>query len=123
MIVYLPTGQKYIGKKHYRGAGRLNKGKESNWKVYTSSSTTVQELIRKEGKDKFAFIILEEYRTMGGLSFAETWSQIVAETPANNHEFFNRFIDKVTWRVTEPVTVRHKRRLTYYLRKYPYAVT
>lgn len=120
LIVYTETNQKYIGKKNFRGKGKLNKGQESNWKSYSSSSTYLNELIKEKGKDKFDFIILEQYYTVGGLSFAETWSQVVSETPSKNDEFINRFIDKVTWKVNEPVTDRHKRRLKHYIRKYNY---
>lgn len=121
LIVDTETNKKYIGKKNFKGRGKLNKGVESNWKTYTSSSTYVQSLIKEKGVEKFHFIILEQYKTVGGLSFAETWSQVVSETPSRNDEFLNRFIDKVTWKVTEPVTERHKRRLKHYIRKYKYA--
>ncbi len=122
LIVYKETNQKYIGKKNFKGRGKLNKGKESNWKVYTSSSKYLVDLIKEKGKDQFEFIILDQYKTTGGLSFAETWSQVVSETPSNNDEFMNRFIDKVTWKVTEPVTDRHKRRLKQCMRKYKYGL-
>ena len=121
LIVDTETNQKYIGKKNFKGRGKLNKGVESNWKTYTSSSTYVQALIKEKGVEKFHFIILEQYKTVGGLSFAETWSQVVSETPSRNEEYLNRFIDKVTWKVVEPVTDRHKRRLKHYTRKYKHA--
>jgi hypothetical protein len=121
LIVYKETNQKYIGKKNYRGRGKLNKGQESNWKSYTSSSAYLTQLIKEKGKENFVFVILEQYYTTGGLSFAETWSQVICETPSKNEEFMNRFIDKVTWKVTEPVTERHKKRLKHYLRKYKHA--
>lgn len=120
LIVDLETKQKYIGKKNFKGRGKANKGKQSNWKEYCSSSKAVQALIAEKGKDAFAFIILEQYFTLGGLSFAETWCQTICEIPSNNDEFLNRFIDKVTWKVTEPVTQRHRKRLRYYLNKYKY---
>jgi hypothetical protein len=118
MIIYTETNQKYIGKKNFKGRGKLNKGKGSNWKAYTGSSTYLNDLIKEKGKDKFLFVILEQYYTVGGLSFAETWSQVTSETPSKNDEYINRFIDKVTWKVTEPVTDRHKKRLKYYTNKY-----
>jgi len=120
LIVYTETNQKYIGKKNFKGRGKVNKGQESNWKSYTSSSSYLNDLIKEKGKDKFKFIILEQYYSVGGLSFAETWSQVIAETPSKNDEFINRFIDKVTWKVTEPVTNRHKRRLANYLKRFKY---
>ena len=121
MIVYTETNQKYIGKKNYKGRGKLNKGVESNWKTYTISSVLLNALIKEKGADKFKFIILEQYATAGGLSFAETWSQVTSETPSKNDEFMNRFIDKVTWKVVEPVTERHKKRLKHFMRKYKHA--
>lgn len=120
MIIEKSTGKKYIGKKNFRGRGAKNKGVESNWKSYSSSSKYLNELIKTHGKDAFEFIILEQYFTHGGLSFAEVWSQVVMETPSNNEEFINRFIDKVTWKVTEPVTSRHKKRLNYYVKNRPF---
>ena len=120
MIIHKPTNRKYIGKKNFHGRGKKNKGVESNWKTYTSSSKYLNQILKEEPKEDFDFIILEHYHTLGGLSFAETWSQVVVETPSNNDEFMNRFIDKVTWKVTEPVSARHKRRLKLYLRKYSF---
>lgn len=117
MIVDKRDNSKYIGKKQFRGRGKVNRGQASNWKSYTSSSKELNARIKERGKDDFVFIILEQYYTIGGWSFAETWSQIVCETPAKNEEFLNRFIDKVTWRVTEPVTARHKQRLKYWTKK------
>lgn len=120
VIIDLETNQKYIGKKNYSGRGKLNKGQESNWKTYTSSSKYVNDQIALKGKEKFGFFIIEQYYTVGGLSFAETWSQVVYEIPCNNGEYFNRFIDKVTFKVTEPVTKRHKRILGKLIRSYPW---
>lgn len=123
LIVDLETKQKYIGKKNFAGRGKKNKGDPSNWKAYYSSSKTLQAMIEEKGKDAFAFIIIEQYFTLGGLSFSETWSQVICEIPSNNDEFLNRFIDKTTWKVTEPVTELHKKRLKYYLRKYRFETT
>ena len=52
LIVDLETKQKYIGKKNFKGRGKANKGKQSNWKEYCSSSKAVQALIAEKGKDK-----------------------------------------------------------------------
>jgi hypothetical protein len=117
LIVDLEDNSKYIGKKLFRGRGKGNRGVESNWKTYTSSSVELNKRIKEKGISNFKFVILEQYFTVGGLSFAETWSQVVSETPSRNDEFLNRFIDKVTWKVTEPVTARHKQRLSYWMRK------
>ena len=120
MIIEKSSGRKYIGKKNFRGRGKLNKGQQSNWKSYTSSSKFLNESIKENGKDGFEFIILEQYYTHGGLSFAEVWSQVTMETPSNNEEFINRFIDKITWKVTEPVTTRHKERMKFFVKNRPF---
>lgn len=120
LIVNLDTNQKYIGKKFFRGRGKANKGQESNWKTYTSSSKTVNEMIETLGKSRFRFIIIEQYFTLGGLSWAETWSQVQVEVPSNNDEWLNRFIDKVTWKSSESVSKQHKRRLASWIKKFPF---
>ena len=105
------TGMMYIGKKMFRGTGKSNKGRQSNWKTYTSSSKEINSLIEQNGKDSFEFYVLEQYYTRGGFSWAETWSQCYVEVPSNNHIWYNRFIDKVQWKSSEAITIRHKRRL------------
>jgi hypothetical protein len=117
MIVDLTDNSKYIGKKQFRGRGKINRGQGSNWRQYTSSSKELNARIKEKGKDSFLFVILEQYYTVGGWSFAETWTQVVCETPSKNEEFMNRFIDKVTWKVSESVTARHKKRLKFWLNK------
>ena len=120
LIVEKDTKRKYIGLKHFRGAGKKNKGQQSNWKTYCSSSKYLQELIKERGKEQFDFFILDQYYTKGGLSFAEIWTQVVCECLSKNDEFMNRFIDKVSWKVTEPVTELHKKKLKSLLKKYEY---
>jgi hypothetical protein len=105
------TGMMYIGKKFFRGAGKINRGKQSNWRTYTSSSREINDKITSGGKDLFEFIVLEQYYTRGGVSWAETWSQCHVEIPSNNHIWYNRFIDKVQWRSSECISKRHKKRL------------
>jgi hypothetical protein len=106
-----PTGMMYIGKKLFRGTGKINKGRQSNWRSYTSSSRDLNRIITESGKDNFRFYVLEQYYTRGGLSWAETWSQCNVEVPSNNHIWYNRFIDKVQWRSTEHISNKHKSRL------------
>ena len=68
----------YIGKKQYVGAGKLNKGVESDWKKYTSSCKALQASIKANGKEMFKFYVLEQYRVRGTLGYAETWSLMQA---------------------------------------------
>jgi hypothetical protein len=100
----------YLGKKQFLGMGQLNKGKESNWKKYTSSSKVLNELIKQRPREEFEFICIEQYRTKGTLSYSETWSLCMAEVPTCK-EWYNTLIEKVSWPVKEPVTDRHKQRL------------
>jgi hypothetical protein len=120
MIVDLETHRKYIGKKLFKGLGKKNKGQTSNWRSYTSSSKWLTEQIRERGKRRFRFIIIEQYYTLGGLSFGEVWSQITLKTPLRNDEFINRYVDRITFKVTEEVSERHQKRLRDWVRKYPY---
>jgi len=104
-------GRSYIGKKQYVGRGRANRGVVSNWQWYVSSSKELSAVIKEYGKDMFEFIAIEEYKTMGGLSYAETWSLMYAETPSRQDLWYNRLINKVSWISKEGISERHKRRL------------
>lgn len=100
----------YLGKKMYYGAGKLNKGKESNWRRYTSSSKVLAELLKARPREEFEFICIEQYKTKGTLSYSETWSLCKVEAPTSN-EWYNTLIEKVSWPVKEGITARHKERL------------
>jgi hypothetical protein len=100
----------YLGKKLYYGMGTLNKGKESNWKKYSSSSKVLNELLRVRPKEEFEFICIEQYKTKGTLSYSETWSLCLVEAPTSK-EWYNTLIEKVSWNVKETITERHKARL------------
>ena len=106
----------YLGKKQFRGAGRLNAGEESNWKKYTSSSKELNANIKARPKEEFKFICLEQYKTKGTLSYAETWSLCLVEAPTSK-VWYNTLIEKVSWQVREQITKRHKERLQDVLRK------
>lgn len=100
----------YLGKKNYFGAGALNKGKESNWKKYTSSSKSLNENIAARPRNQFEFYCLEQYKAKGALAYAETWSLCMVEAPTSK-QWYNTLIEKVSWAVREPVSERHKLRL------------
>jgi len=106
----------YLGKKSYYGAGVLNKGVESNWRKYTSSSKTLKELLAERPREEFEFICLEQYNTKGTLSYSETWSLCHVEAPTSKI-WYNHLIGKVSWNVREPITLRHKERLTTILER------
>jgi hypothetical protein len=111
VIKDLRNNMLYLGKKSYVGAGKLNKGVESNWRWYISSSKLLSESVKTNGKENFKFYAIEEYSFKGGLSFAETWSLCKVEALNENSRWYNGLIGKVSWKVKEPVTARHRRRL------------
>lgn len=100
----------YLGKKQFVGMGKLNKGQESNWRKYTSSSELLNALLKVRPRTEFEFIGIEQYKTKGTLSYAETWSLCLVEAPTTI-EWYNTQIEKVSWSVKEGVTDRHKQRL------------
>jgi len=112
------TGRCYIGKKNYRGAGVKNRGEDSNWRWYITSSKGLSEDIKKLGKENFEFICLEEYKYSGALAWAETWTICFTEAPSNQDKWYNRDIGAVRWTVKEPISQRHKERLEVLVRLY-----
>lgn len=106
----------YLGKKQFYGTGQINKGKDSNWKRYTSSSKVLNSLLQVRPRDEFDFICIEQYKTKGTLSYSESWSLCIAEAPTSN-VFYNTLIEKVTWNVKERITDRHKERLASILER------
>jgi len=80
------TSKKYIGKKQCKSKlkrkplkGKKNKRieiKESDWKEYTSSSTELNEDIKKFGKDKFIFKILRACGSKWELAYFEIREQL-----------------------------------------------
>ena len=105
----------YLGKKTYRGAGVKNKGVESNWRKYKSSSEKVKEMLGFRPLEEFDFVVLEQYKTKGTLAYAETWSLCLVEAPTSD-KWYNTLIEKVSWSVKEPISQRHKDRLDRLLR-------
>lgn len=84
-IVEKDTTKHYIGKKQFhsyskkRIKGRVNRKtitSESNWKLYTGSSTQLNENIALKGKDNYSFIIETLHETRGSLFYAEVERQI-----------------------------------------------
>ena len=101
----------YLGKKLYRGHGKLNKGKESNWKRYRSSSGVLRQHWLERPATEFEFICIEEYDTKSGLSWAETWSLCTLKV-CTTDSWYNTRIEKISWIVKELVTADHEQRLT-----------
>ena len=100
----------YLGKKLYRGTGVINSGKESNWKSYISSSKYLQTHINNRPKEEFSFLCLDEYRRKGTLAYAETWTLCYVEAPTSDR-WLNKRIEAISWKVSEPISQKHKDRL------------
>jgi len=96
----------YLGKKSYK----TRDGRKSPWEFYVSSSNVMGEMLKVRPKSEFEFICLEQYRTKGTVSYAETWSLCLVEAPTTS-VFYNTRIEKVSWAVKEPISERHKDRL------------
>lgn len=101
----------YLGKKQYQGMGKLNKGQDSNWRWYISSSKELSASVKLNGKSDFRYIAIEQYKSKGALSYAETWSLLHAQTPVYRNKWYNQLINKISWVVKEPPTARHIERL------------
>jgi hypothetical protein len=85
-IINTATGKKYIGKKQCKTKlkrkplkGKKNKRieiKDSDWREYTSSSTELNEDIKKYGKNKFIFKIIKICGSKWELAYFEIKEQI-----------------------------------------------
>jgi hypothetical protein len=108
----------YLGKKKYFGEGVKNRGVESAWRKYKSSSNLLKEVMQDRPSEEFEYICLEEYKAKGALSYAETWTLCHVEAPTSV-TWYNTRIEKVSWSVKEPISDVHKERLTKILSMEP----
>ena len=109
------TNQFYWGKKQFRHMGKKSSkhyGKEMSWRTYTGSSTHLNKDIDELGKDKFKFIMIDTYRTKGGLYYAEAYCQMVSECmtlyldDGKTPRFYNRQIAAIRFVPRESPTER-----------------
>lgn len=87
-VVDNETHREYIGKKSFLSrrskkvknrTNRVHQTVESNWKKYTSSSASINELITKHGKDRFTFMIESLHKTKAALTYAEVEKMITED--------------------------------------------
>jgi hypothetical protein len=90
--------------------GTKSYGKESDWKTYLTSSKTMKDVWKTRPLEEFEFICLEQYNTKGTLSYAETWTLCKVEAPTTVL-IYNKRIEAVSWKVKEPISKRHIKRL------------
>ncbi len=101
-ITNTANSKKYIGKKQCKSKlkrkplkGRQNKRieiKESDWKLYTSSSNSLNEDIIKFGKDKFVFKIIKTCASKWELAYFEISEQI-AKNVLLRDDYYNGIIN------------------------------
>jgi len=99
------TKKYYIGIKQYKIEGKKrhkNYGKQSNWKVYKGSSTTVKEDMEVMSTDNFSFFCLQEYKTKGGLKYGEANLQhkldvLVSVNSKGERNFYNNSIEMIRY--------------------------
>ena len=115
-ITYLPTGQKYLGKKNVYHEKNKKLGKkelikireerkskglrgraptkkkitfESDWKTYHGSHKKVMELVKQEGPEQFNREILMFVKDKKMLTYYETKFLFLYEVIENNDTYFN----------------------------------
>ena len=108
---------RYIGRKQFH---QYRKGKDrvvSNWKVYSSSSKHINNLIKELGKEYFTFEILQLFETRGGLSAGEVKVQwdldvLTEKYPDGTPVFLNRQIGAIKFIPKEEVNHETRERLS-----------
>lgn len=97
------TGQSYIGKKSYwsrtskkiKGLkNRKRTTKESNWRKYYSSNSTLQEQVKKGNLDDFEFTILRHCKTKREHTYYEVYYQfqenvLFEKLPNGEYKYLN----------------------------------
>jgi len=96
------TNKKYIGKKLLKNKkkrkplkGRINSRRyliDSDWKIYTGSSPLLNEVIIKNGRDKFDFEILSFHPSKLLLSYHET-KTIIDRNAIFDGDYYNEVLN------------------------------
>jgi hypothetical protein len=102
LIEHIPTSVKYVGQKKFFNKKTLKplKGKknkrhklvESDWKEYTSSSTKLNDLLKKNLKNEFKFSILHLCKSKWMLNYLELYEQIVRNV-LFKEEYLNEMVN------------------------------
>ena len=92
------TKKKYIGCKQYWHYSKKKKKRQSNWKSYTGSSSSLNEDIKKLGKRNFKFEIIAEFKNKRSLKYYELYYKmkynVLATTIEGTDEpaFYNKYV-------------------------------
>ncbi len=115
VIVHIPTGRQYIGKKFFWCTTRKiikNKKnrkkiiKESNWKKYTGSCKWLNAEIELLGKENFSFRILSLHESRSTLAFREVQLLVLqdalrARLADGTKAYFNGLIPPIKFTVSD----------------------
>jgi hypothetical protein len=71
-ITNLLTGRMYIGKKQYHMYKKRKQWKESDWRTYTSSSSSLNSDIKSDGIHNFKFEMIQDCPSRGWLVYCES---------------------------------------------------
>jgi hypothetical protein len=110
MVTYKPTGKSYIGKKVLYHTKKMKIGKrelakmehvvgrkpsyrlavkESDWKTYYGSQTSIKQVLLEEGPEAFSREILKFATTKKLLTYYEVKYQMVYQVLEKPEEFYN----------------------------------
>ncbi len=112
------TGRMYIGKKQFHSISRVKvknrknrkkKIKESKWKSYTGSSTSLNEDIERDGIENYTFKIESLHKTRGSLYYEEVRKQItenvlLTKLANGDYKFYNKHIGAIKFRPPQELT-------------------
>jgi hypothetical protein len=80
LITNMITGRKYLGKKQFHSYRKKKRVAETKWQNYTGSSVELNQDIKNMRKSNFHFLILQVYKTRGGLVYGEANMQHKLDT-------------------------------------------
>ncbi len=80
LITNMITGKRYLGKKQFHSYKKKKRAAESKWREYTGSSVELNQDIKNMRKNNFHFLILQVYKTRGGLVYGEANMQHKMDT-------------------------------------------
>jgi len=118
LITNTQTEKAYVGcKQYYIGKSK----KKMKWETYTGSSKYLNADIEKDGKEKFKFEVIAEYKNKRSLRYYEAYYQmkwdVLTATMKDSDEpaFYNSYVGGKWYRPIEsykPFTEDHKRKIS-----------
>jgi len=91
-----PTGDIYIGKRKY--------ATKTDWRTYKSSSNLLKQLYKELEPGEIEYICIDEYKSLCGLAFAETYILATLKAPFTDR-VLNYSIPEFNYHCKEQPTV------------------